>query len=140
MCCLCLRKRKKNLMNEERHDNRFWFGFFIGGLIGAAIIVLLGTKEGKKIEKMLEKKGKDALEDLEEKVEDLKEKGEELIQKGEVIKDQVVEQIIEKKEELTEVATEKLDKTLSHIESLQQQGLHNTQKLRRAFKNDPKKK
>ena len=113
-------------MNEERHDNRFWFGFFIGGLIGAAIIVLLGTKEGKKIEKLLEKKGKEALGDLEEKIEDIKE--------------QVVEEVKEKKEEITEVATEKLDETLSHIESLQQQGLHNTQKLRRAFKNLPKKK
>jgi len=127
-------------MNNEHKDNRFWFGFFIGGLIGAAIIVLLGTKEGKKIEKLLEKKGKDVLEDLGEKVDDLKEKREELIEKGEVLKDQVVEQIIEKKEELTEVATEKLDETLSHIESIQQQGLQNTQKLRRAFKNLPKKK
>jgi len=129
-----------NLMNEERHDNRFWFGFFIGGLIGAAIIVFLGTKEGKKIEKLLEKKGKEALDDLGDKIEDLKEKGEELVQKGEILKDQVVEQVIEKKEELTEVATEKLDETLSHIESIQQQGLQNTQKLRRAFKNVPKKK
>ncbi len=120
-------------MNEERHDNRFWFGFFIGGLIGAGIIVLLGTKEGKKIEQLLEKKGKDALDDLEEKVKDLKEK-------GEILKDEVVEQVIEKKEELTELASEKVDETLSHIESLQQQGLHNTQKLRRAFKNLPKKK
>ena len=127
-------------MNNEHKDNRFWFGFFIGGLIGAAIIVLLGTKEGKKIKKLLEKKGKDVLEDLGEKVDDLKEKREELIEKGEVLKDQVVEQIIEKKEELTEVATEKLDETLSHIESIQQQGLQNTQKLHRAFKNLPKKK
>lgn len=127
-------------MNNEHKDNKFWFGFFIGGIIGAAIIVLLGTKEGKKIEKLLEKKGKVALGDLEEKVEDLKEKGEELIQKGEILKDQVVEQVIEKKEELTEVATEKLDETLSHIELIQQQGLQNTQKLRRAFKNVPKKK
>jgi len=127
-------------MNNEHKDNKFWFGFFIGGLIGAGIIVLLGTKEGKKIEKLLEKKGKEALGDLEEKVEDLKEKGEELIQKGEILKDQMVEQVIEKKDELTEVATEKLDDTLSHIESIQQQGLQNTQKLRRAFKNVPKKK
>lgn len=109
-------------MSDERHDSKFWFGFFIGGLIGAAIIVLLGTKEGKKIEKLLEKKGKEALDDLEEKVEDIKEKVE------------------EKKEELTEVATGKLDETLSHIETLQQRGLQNTQKLRRAFKNLPKKK
>jgi gas vesicle protein len=127
-------------MNNDHKDNRFWFGFFIGGLIGAGIIVLLGTKELKKIEKLLEKKGKEAIGDLEKKVEDLKEKGEELIQKGEILKDQVVEQVIEKKDELTEVATEKLENTLSHIELIQQQGLQNTQKLRRAFKNLPKKK
>lgn len=120
-------------MNDEHKDNKFWFGFFIGGLIGAAIIVLLGTKEGKKIEQMLEKKGKEALDDFEDKVEDLKEK-------GEVLKEQIVEEVKEKKEEITEVATEKLDETLSHIETLQQQGLQNTQKLRHAFKNLPKKK
>ena len=43
-------------MNNEHKDNRFWFGFFIGGLIGAAIIVLLGTKEGKKIEEYLSRR------------------------------------------------------------------------------------
>lgn len=109
-------------MSEDHHDNKFWFGFFVGGLIGAAIIVLLGTKEGRKIEQLLEKKGKEALDDFEEKVGDIKEKVE------------------EKKEKLTEVVSEKLDETLSHIETLQEQGLQNTQKLRHAFKNLPKKR
>lgn len=127
-------------MNNEQRDNKFWFGFFIGGLIGAAVIVLLGTKEGKRIEKLLEKKGREALDDLEEKAEDIKEKGEELVKKGEQLKEQVIEDIQIKKEELTEAASEKLDETLSHIEQLQQQGLQNTQKLRRAFKNLPKKR
>ena len=125
---------------NEHHDTKFWIGFFIGGLVGAAIIFLLGTKEGKKIEKLIEKKGKLALDDLEEKVDELKEKGEELIKKGEVIKEQVMEQMVDKKEDLTVEATKRLDSALANVEEIQEKGLSTTSNLRkRLFKNIPKK-
>jgi len=127
-------------MNENNRDNKFMIGFFIGGLIGAGLMFLMGTKEGKKIEKMIEKKGKETLSDLEEKVDELKEKGEELIKKGEAIKEQVMEQIEEKKEDLTEEATKRLDSALANVEEIQEKGLTTTANLRkRLFKNIPKR-
>lgn len=107
-------------MNNEKHDNRFWFGFFIGGLLGAILLFFMGTKEGKKTGKALEDKGKDFLEEL---------------------KDQVVGEIKEKKEDLTDVAAEKLDTALAQIEKLQEQSVETTKHIRqRFFKNLPKRK
>lgn len=102
------------MSNEEHHhgDFRFLLGFFIGGLIGAVVIFLLGTKEGKKTAKSLEEKGKDLLDSLGER-----------------------------KEELTESATEKLDDALAHIEKMQEQGRETTAQLRKnLFKNLPRRK
>ena len=46
-------------MSEDTHnhgaDTKFLFGFFLGGILGAIIIFLVGTKEGKKTTKILEK-------------------------------------------------------------------------------------
>ncbi len=126
-------------MNNDR-DNKFMIGFFIGGLIGAGLMFLMGTKEGKKVEKMLEKKGKETLEDLEDKVSELKEKGEELLKKGEAIKEQVMEQIEEKKEDLTEEASKRLDNALASVVEIQEKGVATTTNLRkRLFKNVPKR-
>ncbi len=126
-------------MNENR-DNKFMIGFFIGGLIGAGLMFLMGTKEGKKVEKMIEKKGKETLDDLEEKVDELKEKGEELIKKGEAIKEQFMEQIEDKKEDLTEEASKRLDNALASVVEVQEKGVTATTNLRkRLFKNVPKR-
>jgi len=58
-------------MSDEHHgtDIKFLAGFFIGGLLGAATIFLLGTKEGKKAKDILQKKGKDVFTDLENEIE-----------------------------------------------------------------------
>ena len=64
-------------MSEEHRDGKFWFGFFMGGLIGAIVLFFLGTKEGKRTGKLLEDKGKDLLDDLEGKLEDLEKKAKE---------------------------------------------------------------
>jgi len=118
-------------MNNERHDNRFWFGFFIGGLLGAILLFFMGTKEGKKTGKVLEEKGKDLLE----------KRGKELVKQGEEIKEQVVDEIKEKKEDLTDAAAEKLDTALAQIEKLQEQSVETTKHIRqRFFKNTPKRR
>jgi gas vesicle protein len=127
-------------MTDEHRDGKFWFGFFAGGLIGAVVLFFLGTKEGKKAGRLLEDKGKDLLGDLEDHLSELEKKGKELARQGEDIKDEVMETIEEKKEILTEGATEKLDTALAHIEKLQEQGLQTTSTLRKhIFKNIPKK-
>lgn len=121
-------------MSEERkNEGKFWLGFFIGGLIGAIVIVFMGTKEGKKTGKLLEEKGKDALDLLQEKLAELEQKGKEL-------EEQVIEKLEDTKEVLAEKTSEKLDETLSHIEAIQERGRETTANLRhRLFKNLPKK-
>lgn len=121
--------------NEHHHgDFRFFLGFFIGGLIGAVVIFLLGTKEGKKTGRLLEEKGKDILDDLQDKVGELEKKSKE-------IKEEVVDRLMDKKEELTQSASERLDDALAHIEKMQEQGRETTAQLRKnLFKNLPKRR
>lgn len=121
--------------NEHHHgDFRFFLGFFIGGLIGAVVIFLLGTKEGKKTGRLLEEKGKDILDDLQDKVGELEKKSKE-------IKEEVVDRLMDKKEELTQSASERLDDALAHIEKMQEQGRETTAQLRKNFfKNLPKRR
>lgn len=126
--------------NECSRDNKFMIGFFVGGLIGAGLMFFMGTKEGKKVEKMIEKKGKETLGDLEDEIDDLKEKGKELMKKSEVIKDQMLEQLEDKKEDLTVEATKRIDTALAGAEEIQEKGLSATANLRKhLFRNLPKK-
>jgi gas vesicle protein len=130
-------------MSEDhgRADAKFLFGLFLGGIIGALIIFFLGTKEGKKAGKLIEEKGKEALDDLHGAVDDLQKKGKELVKQGDVIKERLVENLEHSKEELTEVTTEKLESALTKIEQLQEQSMTATAEIRkRFFKNIPKKK
>lgn len=130
-------------MSEDRGkaDAKFLIGLFLGGIIGALVIFFLGTKEGKKAGKLIEEKGKEALDDIHEKVGELQQKGKELVQQGEQIKEKIVENIEHSKEELTEATTEKLESALTKIEELQQQSMNTTAEIRkRFFKNIPKKR
>jgi len=130
-------------MSEEHRqhgpDARFLLGFFLGGILGAIVIFLVGTKEGKKTTKLLEQKGKDFIDDLDDRLKDLEKQGQELAKKSEEIKEQVVETLEEKKETITTEASSKIDNALAHIEALQEHGRETTASLRkRLFKNAPK--
>ncbi len=128
------------MSEQQKHDTKFWIGFFIGGLLGAITLFFLGTKEGKKTGKLLEKKGSDLLDDLEKRIEELESKGKELVQRGEEMKNQVVEQLAERKDELTKDVTDRLDSALEHIEKLQEEGVEVTRSIRKKFfRNIPKK-
>jgi len=128
------------MSENNQPDGKFIMGFIMGGVIGALTIFFLGTKEGKKTGKLLEEKGKDFVGDLQEKLEELETQGRDLAKKGEEIKEQVAQQIEDKKETLTKEATVKIDSALAHIEALQEHGRDTTASLRkRLFKNAPKK-
>jgi len=127
-------------MSDNSNDGKFLFGFFIGGLIGALVIFFLGTKEGKKTGKLIEDKGRDVLDELEERLEELQSKGKELVRQGEEMKEKVMESIDTKKEEVTETAAEKIAIALAHIQEMQQKGAETTATLRKQFKNLPKKR
>lgn len=126
-------------MSDNNHNGKFLFGFFLGGIIGALIIFFLGTKEGKKLEKVLEHKGKDVLDDLNDKLEELEQSGKDLVKKGEAIKEHVMDTLEEKKGEMTDATVEKIDSALAHIEALQTKGVETTATIRKKFKNIPKK-
>lgn len=124
---------------ERRSDGKFWFGFFVGGLLGALVLFFLGTKEGKKTGKFLEKKGEGMLDDLGEALKELEKKGKELVERGEELKEKVVEEIGENKKAISNEVSKQVDSALSHIESIQERGRQTTANLRRTFKNLPKK-
>lgn len=91
-------------MSEDKYHGNFWFGFFIGGLVGGFIIFLLGTREGKKLLTKLEEKGELFEEDLERKATDTQ---------ASVIN--------------------KMDQTLSKIEDIQKQGAALTSEIRHKY-------
>lgn len=132
--------KENNMSDNNNSDGKFLFGFFIGGLIGALIIFFLGTKEGKKAGRVLETKGRDLFDELEEKLDELQEKGKELVRQGEAMKEKVLDSIDDRKDEVTEAAVEKIDMALAHIEKMQQQGAETTSALRKKFRNLPKKR
>ena len=127
-------------MTDNNHEGKFLFGFFLGGLIGALVIFVLGTKEGKKVEKLLQHKGKDVLDDLDDKLEELEQSGKELVKQGEAIKEHVMDTLEDKKGEMTDATVEKIDSALAHIEALQHKGVETTATIRKKFTNLPSKK
>lgn len=80
-------------MENENKPGNFWPGFFLGGLFGAILLFLWGTKEGKKITKLLAEKGELLEEDIENKLSELEDKGEKIV--GDVQK-QTVKKIAQK--------------------------------------------
>lgn len=81
----------------ERQDNRFFNGFIVGLIIGAAAVFLFGTEKGKKILKTISDEGLEKLSDLIEE----SELGEDILEEVEPV-DEVVEEPEIKTEEKTE--------------------------------------
>lgn len=148
--------------NPTHNDNQFWIGLFLGGLMGALMIVLLGTEKGRKLAKKLQDEGLDLwegakdqaaekkealverlgdeLESLEEKGQNLVNKGQQLISQGRALESQLVHKVTTAKEELADKAVKSADAALAHIEALQERGRQTTAELRKQlFKNIPKK-
>lgn len=142
--------------HPHKQDSSFLIGLFLGGIIGAGLIVLLGTEKGKRLVQKLRHDGLDFLddtkekiqeqvservEDLQEKAQALAEKGEELLAQGKALERGLMETVVEAQADMSEQAAEKVDETLSHIEKLQERGRESTAQLRkRLFKNIPQKK
>ncbi len=101
--------------NERQSGNGFWFGLFFGGLLGALIIYLLGTKEGKKLAENLKDKGGDLLDQLSEEIEDLEGKA------------------VEVKEKIGGQAMDKLDEALVKLEEKQDLAREATSNFRKRF-------
>ena len=118
---------------------KFMGGLFLGGIIGALVIFFLGTKEGRKAGKYIQKKGEEFIDDIEEKVGEIKEKGEDLIEQGEDLKNRVIAEVEEKKQDLSHETVKRIDSALASVEKVQEKGLEATGNLRKHFTNLPKK-
>ena len=116
-------------MNDQNRGNGFFSGVILGGLLGAALVFLYGTKEGKKIKEELVKKGKEVIDDLPEIVSDLEKQGEEFAQKTEEVK----KKLEEKAKEFSSEAKKKIGSSLSHIEEAQQRGREAAATVRKHF-------
>jgi len=117
----------------------FWGGFFLGGIIGAVVIFLLGTKEGKKVAGEIVDKAEEYEEELEKKVARLEKKGEEIVAEAEKIKEKVMKDVEKGKKVASEQMLDQLDGTLSKIEGLQKKGVALTEEVhRRYFKKNGK--
>ncbi len=70
-----------NNNQKQKPENNFWFGFLMGGVLGASGLFLFGTKKGRELLKKtlesteeLENSLADVFSELEEKIENNKEK------------------------------------------------------------------
>ncbi|MFH0863489.1 MAG: hypothetical protein V1858_00155 [Candidatus Gottesmanbacteria bacterium] len=114
-------------MSEDNKDsNGFWLGLLIGGFLGAAMLMLAGSKEGKKIIEQLLEKGENLGEELQEKLEDSGQKINE-------VKEATTTKINEVKEQVGNETIERLDNALAKLEEVQGQAQDATEKIRKRF-------
>lgn len=125
--------------NNGQKNDSFWFGFFLGGLVGAFTIFVLGTKEGKKLVEKLLEKSEFYEEELEEKITKLERRGEELLQEAQEVKGQVTQSVESGKRSISDALVTKMDKALTKIEDIQKKGVALTEEVHhRHFKKNGK--
>ena len=77
-------------MNDEQQPSGGFFnGFVLGSLVGAALVFLHTTEEGKKIKQEITSRGKNALEDLPTIVKQLEKQGEEFARRTNKVKQEL---------------------------------------------------
>lgn len=105
-------------MEKENKRGPFFLGFFLGGLFGAILIFIWGTKEGKKIAKQLLEKGNLLEDELKEKIETIKDKGEEFLTEANQVKEKVDRQIAKSKKGVGKKIKKEINSALIKIESI----------------------
>ncbi|MBM3282752.1 hypothetical protein FJY90_00725 [Candidatus Gottesmanbacteria bacterium] len=115
--------------NESKGSLNFWFGFFLGGIVGAFVIFILGTKEGKKLVEKLVEKTELYEEELEQKVAKLQQHGENLLHEAQEVKNQVTQEVEKGRKTVSEALVSKMDKALTKIEDIQKKGVALTQEV-----------
>jgi len=116
-------------MNEKDRGGGFLSGLVWGTIIGAVLVFLFGTKEGRKVKDQLAKKGKELVEDLPQIIKDLEKQGKEFAQKTEEVK----KKLEKKAKELSSEAKEKIESSLTHIEETQEKGRQAAATIRKHF-------
>jgi len=117
----------------KESGGNFWLGFFLGGLVGAFIIFVLGTKEGRKIAEKLVEQAEIYEEELEEKVAKLQKHGENLLEEAKAVKEKVAKEAAGGKKSISNKLVSKMDETLSKIEDIQKKGVELTREVHRNY-------
>ncbi|MCJ7827764.1 YtxH domain-containing protein [Patescibacteria group bacterium] len=109
-----MKKKESELADGQKGPN----GFALGVLMGAGLVFLFGTKEGRKIKDQLAKKGKEVAGDLPDFVDKLQDEGKKLAHRSKEVK----EKLEQKAQELAPEVSKKTQIALEHIEETQQRG------------------
>lgn len=121
-------------MNDNSHKSgNFWLGFFLGGLIGAFIIFVLGTKEGKKISQFLEDEEKDVRNKIDDKIHTLKTKGEQYLEEAGDLQKKVKQEVVADAKTVSQTIVDKLDDSLGQLQEVQKKGAELTAEVRNRF-------
>lgn len=114
---------------NKRRGTSFSSGFVLGGLVGAVLVFLYGTEEGRKIKTILARKGKKWADDFPELVEDLEKKGEDFAQKINRVK----KEFEEGAKDLSKIAKKEVESSLGHIEKTQERGRSLVKSIQKRF-------
>jgi len=104
--------------DDRRGGGGYTSGFVMGALMGAAAVFFFGTKEGKRMARVLGKKGGKTFKDLEKLVDEIEKRGEKFAQEAKVVTKKLEKQARSGKK----AATKSAKKKLSHIKKLQEKG------------------
>jgi gas vesicle protein len=118
---------------SKENSGNFWLGFFLGGVVGAFILFVLGTKEGKKIAEKLIEQAETYEEELEEKVAKLQKHGENLLEEAKAVKEKVTKEVTGGKKSISNKLVSKMDETLTKIEDIQKKGVELTREVHRNY-------
>lgn len=106
-------------MCDRHEDKGFTGGLLIGAIIGAAAVFLLGTEEGKKVQKEIKKKTEEVIDNLPEVVEELEEKAQEVGEKAQEVGTKVTRQVGEFQQKAQEVIGQKIEEVEPQINQIQ---------------------
>lgn len=128
-------------MNDNSHKGgNFWLGFFLGGLIGAFLIFILGTKDGKKIYELLENEEEKVKNKIGDKINNLKTQGDKYLKETDNLQKKVKQEVAAEVKTVSQTIVDKLDDSLGQLQEVQKKGAELTEAVRsRFFKKNGKK-
>ena len=122
------------LMNDNSHKSgNFWLGFFLGGLIGAFIIFVMGSKEGKKISQFLEDEEKDVRNKIDDKIHTLKTRSEKYLEEAGNLQKKIKQEVAAGTQTVSQTLVERLDDSLGQLQEVQKKGVELTAEVRNRF-------
>lgn len=108
----------KRWLDERVDQSHHSHGFALGVFVGAALVFLFGTEEGRRLKRQLTQRGRQLAEEMPSVVKKLQKEGEAFAHKAEKIK----QDLEEKLDTFTPRAKAEITHALEHIEKTQERG------------------